>query len=136
MRKLLKVINQNGILIGLLIVATFLRFYKLDFQSLWLDEIYTMNISNPDFSLKKFHSEMLLREGFPYLYYILVKISYFFFGYEPYVARAVSAVAGIASVYVIYRLGKELGNKKIGLSGRLQKGKSSCIMRFHNGGQS
>ena len=76
MENLKKIIIENKWLLFILLVSTILRFYNLDFQSLWMDEIYTMNISNPNFTLKEFHSEMLLREGFPYLYYILIKISY------------------------------------------------------------
>jgi uncharacterized membrane protein len=115
MENLKKIIIENKWLLFILLVSTILRFYNLDFQSLWMDEIYTMNISNPNFTLKEFHSEMLLREGFPYLYYILIKISYFFFGYSAYVARGFSAVMGVLSVYAIYILGKELSNKKTGL---------------------
>lgn len=115
MNKLIKRIIENKWLLLILLIASILRFYNLDFQSLWMDEIYTMNISSPNFSLKEFHSEMLLREGFPYLYYILIKISYFIFGYSSVVARGFSAVVGILSVYAIYILGKELSNKKTGL---------------------
>ncbi|WP_430399718.1 glycosyltransferase family 39 protein [Flavobacterium sp.] len=115
MKKIITQIIENKWLLLILIVATILRFYNLDFQSLWMDEIYTMNISSPNFSLKEFHSEMLLREGFPYLYYILIKISYVFFGYSAYVARGFSAIMGILSVYAIYILGKELSNKRTGL---------------------
>ncbi len=115
MEKLKIYIIENKWLLLIILIAFLLRFYKLDFQSLWMDEIYTMNISSPNFSLKEFHSEMLLREGFPYLYYILIKISYLFFGYSPYVARSFSAMVGVLGVYAIYVLGKALNNKKTGL---------------------
>lgn len=108
-------LTENKWLILILIAATFLRFFHLDYQSLWMDEIYTLNISSPKLSFKEFHSELILRDGFPHLYFILLKISYFFFGYSSYVARGFSALAGVVSVYFIYLLGKELLSKKAGL---------------------
>ena len=52
-----------------LLLATILRLYHLDFQSLWMDELYTMNVSNPKLSWLEFHKQMLKREGFPHLYF-------------------------------------------------------------------
>lgn len=108
-------IKQNKWLLLILLLATVLRLYHLDFQSLWMDEIYTMNITNPKLSWTEFHQQIIKREGFPYLYFLIVKLFYFFFGYTGIVARSVSAIAGISCVYAIYLLVKELNNKNIGL---------------------
>lgn len=113
--KLIATVKNNTWIIAILIIATFLRFYKINFQSLWLDEIYTMNITSPKYSLKEFYTEVVTKEGFPFLYFILLKIGYFIFGYSEYVARGFSAIAGVASVYAIYRFGKDLLHKEAGL---------------------
>lgn len=113
--KFLNLIKQNKWLLLILLLATLLRFYHLDFQSLWMDEIYTMNICSPKLSWLEFHQQIIKREGFPYLYFLLVKLFCFIFGYSGVVARSVSVVAGIGCVYAIYLIGKELNNKTIGL---------------------
>lgn len=115
MDKIINTVKENGYLILILLVAAFLRLYRLDFQSLWVDEIFTLNMSDPSMPSAQFFFEMELREGFPYLYFYLLKGFYFFLGYSEWTARFFSALAGIASVYAIYLLGKELFYKNIGL---------------------
>ena len=115
MDKIINTVKENGYLILILLVAAFLRLYRLDFQSLWVDEIFTLNMSDPSIPSAQFFFEMELREGFPYLYFYLLKGFYFFLGYSEWTARFFSALAGIASVYAIYLLGKELFYKNIGL---------------------
>jgi 4-amino-4-deoxy-L-arabinose transferase-like glycosyltransferase len=113
--KRFEIIKQNKWILLILLLATFLRFYHLNFQSLWMDEIYTMNVASPKLSWSEFHKQLIKREGFPYFYFLLVKLFYYFFGYTGVVARALSAMAGIACVYAIYKLAKELNNKTIGI---------------------
>ena len=43
----MKFLKEHAILIGLLITGAFLRFYRIDFQSLWLDELYTLREADP-----------------------------------------------------------------------------------------
>ncbi|POS02975.1 dolichyl-phosphate-mannose-protein mannosyltransferase [Flavobacterium croceum DSM 17960] len=107
--------KTNLWLIVILLCATFLRFYHLDFQSMWMDELYTMVVSNPAMSWAAFHKELIAREGFPHLYFIILKIFYFFFGFTSFTARSVSAIAGIASIYALFLVGKALYNSKTGL---------------------
>ncbi|MFY8186826.1 MAG: glycosyltransferase family 39 protein [Flavobacterium sp.] len=124
---IINAIKKNNLLIFILLLATFLRFYHLDFQSLWMDEIYTMNVSNPAFSFEKLREEVVVREGFPYLYFVLLRIFYFFTEYSGLVARSVSAIAGVLGVYFIYLLGKEIFNKNVGLIAAFLL----CINDFH-----
>ncbi len=111
----LKLAKNNKWIITILVISTILRFYHINFQSLWMDEIYSMNVANPNESISKLISEVNLREGFPYFYFIILKILFSVFGYTATVARAVSAIAGILSVFAIYKLGKELLSKQAGL---------------------
>ena len=113
--KFLNIIKQNYWLTAIIAIASLLRLYHLNFQSMWMDEIYTMNISNPKLSFLELHQENLLRDGFPDFYFLLLRFFYFIFGYSEVVARLVSALAGIGGVYVIYLLGKEIFNKNVGL---------------------
>jgi uncharacterized membrane protein len=112
--KFLNLIKENYILTLILITATILRLYHLDYQSLWLDEIYTMNVSNPDLDFSTTLNEVKINGGFPYLYFILLKILFSIFGWSSIVARLFSAFFGVLVVFFSYKLGKELYNKKVG----------------------
>lgn len=107
-------IKQNYWLIAILFLASFLRFFHLDFQSVWMDEIYTLNISDPSFTLKQLHDEVIAREGFPYLYFLILRGFYTLFGYSELVARIVSAIGGVAGVAVIYIFAKNIFNRQVG----------------------
>lgn len=113
--KIITYIKENKAICIILLVAALLRFYKINFQSLWMDEIYTMNITNPDNSFSTIITEVNNREGFPYLYFLFLKILHTIFGYNPIVTRGLSAFFGVLSVFGIFKLGEKLYNKKAGL---------------------
>lgn len=113
--KALHLIKENKILLVILFLASTLRFYHIDFQSIWLDEIHTMIEGNPKMPYNEFYDIMLLREQMPHLYYLLVKGFSFIFGHTTFVVRMFSAIIGVLSVYCIYLLGKEIYNKKVGI---------------------
>ena len=115
MDKVLNFIKENKFLVVILLVATILRFYKINLQSLWMDEIYTMNVSNPANSYGTIITEVNNREGFPYFYFLLLKTLYTVFGYSPIVSRGLSAVLGVLSVYIIARLGEKMFSKQAGI---------------------
>lgn len=113
--KILKWFKNNYWLVLILFLAGILRVYKADFQSLWLDEILTMNDSNPNLTLKEFYDGIMFWEFIPHLYFFILKIVFHIFGFTTLVARIFSAVIGVFGVYSIYLLGKELFNKRAGL---------------------
>lgn len=114
----MKIINwfkENYILIIVLFVASFLRFYHTDFQSIWCDEILSMINSNPKQTLKELYDSVLFWEFLPHLYFYLLRFVFEIFGYTTLVARLFSGVIGVFGVYSIYLLGKEIFNKRVGL---------------------
>ena len=108
-------IKNNQWLLLILSFATFLRLYRVDFQSIWLDEILTMNDANPKLTLKEFYDGIMFWEFIPHLYFLLVKFLFEIFGYTTIVARVFSAFIGIVGVYSMYLLAKEIFNKNAGL---------------------
>ncbi len=108
-------LKDNYILLIILFFGAFLRFYHINFQSPWLDELITMIECNPKLSFKDSYEIMSIRENNPLLYYYSVKILGSVFGYSTFVVRMISAIIGIVGIYVIYLLGKEIQNKKTGL---------------------
>jgi mannosyltransferase len=99
----------------ILFVAAVLRFFHIDYQSVWLDEIHTLNEANPNLSLAGLYDAILGADPHPPLYFILLHFVFKIFGYTTFVARMFSAVVGVAGVAGIYFLGKELFNNKVGI---------------------
>lgn len=108
-------LKDNSILFILLFIAAGLRLYHVEFQSLWLDEIHTMNECDPSLTLKEFYASLCIAEPHPPLYFYMARLSFYFFGHTPLVARMLVALIGIAGVWSIYLLGKEIHAKKTGL---------------------
>uniref|UniRef100_UPI00404B7411 glycosyltransferase family 39 protein n=1 Tax=Flavobacterium sp. TaxID=239 RepID=UPI00404B7411 len=113
--KLINWIKSNKYIILILIVGSFLRLFHLDFQSVWLDEVHTLNESNPKLSFQEVHETLLIAEPHPPLYFFIMNVFFNLFGYTTFVARLFSALIGITGIYAIYLLGKELFSKKVGI---------------------
>ena len=114
--KYIAAIKRNRILILLLVLASALRLYKADFQSIWVDEVLTMNAANPNLTLKQFYDGILFWEYIPHLYFLLNRIAFEIFGFSTLVARILSAIIGVLGVYAIYLLGRAVYSKKAGLT--------------------
>ena len=98
MFKLLKFQENNLVVyfvIFLIILLGFtFRFYNLNYENLWLDEIYSFWNTDPNISFAETYSRIKATESIPFLYYYLVKICNKFFGYDPAVGRFSSAFFG------------------------------------------
>jgi 4-amino-4-deoxy-L-arabinose transferase-like glycosyltransferase len=107
--------KSNYALFVILFVAAVLRFFRVDYQSVWLDEIHTLNEANPNLSLSGLYDAILGADPHPPLYFIILNFVFKIFGYTTFVARMFSAVVGVAGIAGIYFLGKELFNNKVGV---------------------
>jgi 4-amino-4-deoxy-L-arabinose transferase-like glycosyltransferase len=99
-------------LIAILLLATFLRFYRLAHQSLWADEGNSLALAQRGFM------EIAQRTAFdihPPAYYWLLKIWTALFGYSEVGLRSLSAALGVGVVYLVWLLGRQLFSPKIGL---------------------
>jgi Dolichyl-phosphate-mannose-protein mannosyltransferase len=113
--KIVPYIKQHKWLILIVLLGSVLRLSRLDHFSLWMDEIFTMNDTNPKLSFKEFRDTVHRTEGFPYLYFLLLKGFFAIFGYSGFAARLFSALVGIAGIIAIYKFGKHLVSKNAGL---------------------
>lgn len=127
MNKIATKIKENKWLLLVLLIGSFLRFYKLDFQSLWLDELYTMNVANPKNSYKTIVDEVFVRESFPYFYFFIENLFFKVFGYYSVVARIPSAILGSLSLFFLYKLIITLYNKNAAIIGSILL----AINQFH-----
>jgi len=96
-------------------IGVFLRFYKIDYQSVWIDEIFSLNQSNPTNSLSGIYSHLRAYDPHPPLYYFSLHFFFKFFGYSTFVMKTFSAIFGVVGLFGIYLLGKEMANKRVGL---------------------
>ncbi len=112
---ILELKKAEFILFGLVLLGFILRVYNLDFQSLWVDEIHTMIESAPQMPLGKLFDYLKYHDQHPPLFYFLERILFSVFGTSAIVARSLSAVAGTLCIWVMYLLGRELYNKRVGI---------------------
>jgi len=100
-------------LCGLLVLGGMLRFYGLEIQSLWNDELSTWYQIN--------HGSLagLIKEAgqdpHPRGYFVLLYFLQEYFGNSEFVLRLPSAIAGTFSIWAIFLLGKRLYSAKEGL---------------------
>jgi hypothetical protein len=107
--------DYRVILLLIIALGAFLRFYKLSYQSYWLDECITMIECNPLLSWKELLNSLSCCDLQPPLYHSLEKLILLIFGYNDYVGRVLSAILGTTSIWIIFLLGKELIHKDVGL---------------------
>lgn len=100
-------------MLKILFAATILRLLSLN-QSLWLDEaISAFAVKNFDFFgiITKFSTG----DVHPPLYYLVLKLWTGLFGFSEIALRAPSVIAGVATVFVVYKIGEKLFNRHVGL---------------------
>jgi uncharacterized membrane protein len=93
------------ILAGCLLVAVALRFFHLDFQSLWVDELFSVVFSHPDLGLSQI-AAAYADDVHPLGYPLLLHWWLGFFGDTGLAARALSAVFGVLGVAAMYAAGR------------------------------
>ncbi len=107
--------TENWIRIALLLIlvlAAFLRFYRLDAQSLWADEGNSVSLSGRSLP---YITAGAAHDIHPPLYYYLLHFWMLVFGNSEFAVRALSALLGTALVYLTYLLGRQLANYWLGL---------------------
>lgn len=115
MQRFLRFVRKNWILISILLLGTFLRFYKLDEipGEMWGDVIegykLTQRVLRGDF----YWSYEFGGDG-PLFSYLAALIS-LFFGLSFTTMKLTTSLIGIALIVVVYYFGKEYVNQSVGL---------------------
>ena len=107
--------TENWIKIALLLIlllAAFLRFYRLDAQSLWADEGNSVSLSGRSLP---YITAGAAHDIHPPLYYYLLHFWMLVFGNSEFAIRVLSALLGTGLVYLTYLLGRYLSNHWLGL---------------------
>ncbi|HEX6384538.1 MAG TPA: glycosyltransferase family 39 protein [Anaerolineae bacterium] len=109
-----RVTNQARMLTLIMLVASLLRFYGLENQSLWNDELSSWNRSNYN-SIADVIRRGVLPDVHPPGYQVLLYFVEQFAGDSEAVLRLPSAFSGILTVYATFCLGRRLYSNKEGL---------------------
>lgn len=103
---------NHDMIIVILFTALILRLILLN-QSLWLDEATTALVAK--MSLSDLFTKFLPGDFHPPLYYLIINQWTKLFGYSEVSLRFPSILFGVASVFIVYLIGKEFFDKKVGL---------------------
>ena len=88
------------------VIAVAVRFYRIDFQSVWHDELFSLGVSRMPFpEMHRFLIEDLVH---PPLHYYLLHWWFQAFGYGPLQARVLSLIFGVLAVLMLYLLARYL----------------------------
>lgn len=104
-QKLIVIFLISSILIGLIF-----RFYNLNYDSLWFDEIVGFWVSDPEISIKESYIKHNQSEGGAFFFNFLLKITHKIFGYSPFAGRYLAAVLGSFSILFMGLLSKKIRN--------------------------
>lgn len=107
--------GQTLIILSLVLLLSFiLRVYRLEIESIWYDEAFSISVANENiFKL----IERVAADDNPPLYYIILHFWIKMFGYGENSVRFISVIFGVLSVYVLYRVGRLIFNEEIGILG-------------------
>ncbi|GAC1638936.1 MAG: glycosyltransferase family 39 protein [Herpetosiphon sp.] len=99
---------------GLLALAATLCFYRLGFQSLWLDEGFSASYVAGQHVRQLLVDLFMPTQAYPG-YHLILKITMRLLGDGEWALRLPSAVAGSLAVPAMYLLGSELWDRRIGI---------------------
>lgn len=105
--------NKNALYILLItFIGLLLRLYKLHNNDFWLDEVYTVIVSNFNFPQMM---ERVIANSQPPLYYLLMHFWIKYFNFSDYFLDIPSVIFGVITIYVVYLLAKEIFTEKTAL---------------------
>src|SRR3989339_912648 len=100
-------------ILAVIVFGFLLRVISLN-QSFWLDEA-TSGLVVRNFNLGEIITKFSPGDFHPPLYYLILKIWSYVFGTSEIALRFPSIVFGLLTIFLVYLIGKELFNKKVGL---------------------
>ena len=112
-------------LLTILLVGFFLRVYDLSAESLWLDEAFSIVRAKLNLNQIFFYPE-----NSPPLYYILLHWWINLFGDSEFSVRFPSVIFGSLSIFMVYKVGKRIFDKDVGILSSLILGLSVFHVRY------
>ena len=108
MTKYISVLKSKSILVLLIIIffGSITRLYNISYDNLWIDEISTFWIANPNFTFAESFNNHRSLEQTPFLFNYIMKIYFKIFGYTEEISRLVPALCSILSIITIIKISK------------------------------
>ena len=101
-------LRNKTIFFLIIFIGIIFRFYNLNFDDLWYDEIITLWVASPEHTWKEsfeIHNKIELNS---FIYHFFLKFFFNIFEYNEHLGRYLSATFGSASLLIIPMLLKEL----------------------------
>jgi len=99
------ILNRKNIFlvsIFFILIGIFVRFYQLNLENYWFDELIDFWVADPNISFNAtFLRRELIDDQTPYLFQLLLKIYLKVFGYDPEIGRHVPLIFGVLSIPLI-----------------------------------
>lgn len=115
------------LVIPILLLAAGLEFYKLGSESLWIDELYSIHDALL-VGLTPLEIIDRLSQIRP-IYYVLLRV-WTLFGQDEIWLRSLSVGFGVGSVFLTYRLGRQVAGETVGLVASLMLAVSPMFIHF------
>jgi uncharacterized membrane protein len=98
---------------AIFVLGLMLRLISVN-QSFWLDEA-TSALVVRDMNLSEIFNRFLPGDFHPPLYYLILRFWSLLFGTSEIALRSLSIIAGVGTLWLVYLIGKEMANKKLGV---------------------
>ncbi len=108
-------LKSHKALTGIILLSLFLRFYQLDHQSFWFEELMSLYYAKADSVMGFFKSYYKIPDASPPLYPFFIFIIRSMNVYSDWIYRAPSACFGVGIVIMTYCLGGKIFGKSTGL---------------------
>ena len=102
--------KDNYIIILIILLGIFFRFYQINYEDLWIDEIFSFWIADPNISFIETLQRHNSIEQIPIFFNLILKFFYSIFGHEIKMGRYLVALLGSLSLIYCYFLSREFEN--------------------------
>lgn len=101
-------------LTGAMLFGAYLRLRNITEESLWLDELFSVAVSQPENSFS-YVFQQTLNDVHPPFFQIVLWVFYKIFGFGEMIGRYLSAAFGIMLIPAIFVLGRQMFDVRVGL---------------------
>ncbi len=109
----MRLTRSHAALAGITGLALALRLFRLDWQSVWIDETISMTVCSQP--LRTMMRRLVIDYVHPPLHYLVLRTWMNLTGFTPFQARLLSVIFGVLAVLAIYKLADYLFDRRTGL---------------------
>jgi len=103
-------VRQGNYIILIILLGIFFRFYQINYEDFWIDEIFSFWIADSNISFIETFQRHNSIEQIPVFFNLILKFFYSVFGYEIKMGRYLVAILGSLSLIYCYVLSREFEN--------------------------